>query len=92
MSGRSGDTLSIAPGAGVGGVAPDATIGALSIGQKRYLNIHDCHYYDGFADRFYLTVDQGMTGTNISRMASSPARRLNGAASCGDRFVTRVAS
>ncbi|MDA8019295.1 MAG: hypothetical protein MPN21_17785 [Thermoanaerobaculia bacterium] len=69
----SGDTLSIAPAAGLREVAPDATMGALSIGQQRYLNIHECHYYDGFSDRLFLTLDQGMTGTNVSNTIDTVA-------------------
>ncbi|MEO1085713.1 MAG: hypothetical protein AAFY88_15845, partial [Acidobacteriota bacterium] len=61
-----GDSLTIAPGAGLFGQSPDALFGALPLGQKRYLNTHECHYYDGFGDRLFLTVSQGATGTNVS--------------------------
>ena len=60
-----GDTLTIAPSAGVGGELPSATSGFLDIGRKRYLNTHECHYFDGFGDRLFLT-DSDATGTNAS--------------------------
>lgn len=62
----SAGTLTIAPGAGVFGQDPNAISGGLPLGHKRYLNTHECHYFDGFSDRLFLTVSGGGTGTNVS--------------------------
>ena len=67
-----GDTLTIAPSAGVAGELPDATTGLLDIGRKRYLNSHECHYFDGFSDRLFLT-DSATTGTNVSNTMDTMA-------------------
>lgn len=68
----SGSSLSIAPSAGVAGEVPGAISGQLEIGRKRYLNTHECHYFDGFGDRLFLT-DQGTTGTNVSNEIDTTA-------------------
>ncbi len=67
-----GNTLTIAPSAGVAGELSSATSGFLDIGRKRYLNKHECHYFDGFSDRLFLT-DSVATGTNASNAMDASA-------------------
>ena len=68
----SGNVLSIAPSAGVSGEAPGATSGALEMGRKRYLNTHECHYFDGVGDRLFLN-GPATTGTNVSNTIDATA-------------------
>ena len=67
-----GDSLTIAPLAGVSGEQPDALSSVLDVGRKRYLNTHECHYFDGFGDRLFLT-DAGATGSNASNTMDTEA-------------------
>ena len=81
----SGQTLTIAPMAGINSEPTDAASGVLDIGRKRYLNVHECHYYNGISDRLFLNVDQGQTGTNVSdTMDTTP---ICGAAAHGGTLV-----
>ncbi|MCG8455145.1 MAG: hypothetical protein MI919_02620, partial [Holophagales bacterium] len=57
--------LTISPTAGLYGQGVGLTSGHLAIGKNRYLNLHDCHYFNG-AERFFVTADPDISGTNIS--------------------------
>jgi hypothetical protein len=75
----SGDTLTIAPNAGVYGVPTDATSGLLAAGSPRYLNLNQCQYarQDGGDIAWYsshLDSSPGgnfSAGTNVANTADS---------------------
>ena len=67
-----GDTLTISPQAGLYGQAIDATAGVLEIGKKAFINLHDCHYFNGI-ERFFVTADSGISGTNVSNTMDAAA-------------------
>ena len=68
----SGSTLTISPQAGLYAQAVDATSGVLEIGKLRYINLHDIHYFNG-AERFFVTADPDISGTNVSNTLDAAA-------------------
>ena len=69
----SGQSLSIAPSAGFFGDSTGSTSGTLEIGRKRYLNLHECHYFDGTTDRFFINGNPAVAGTNVGNTADAAA-------------------
>ncbi|MEZ4861099.1 MAG: hypothetical protein R3C14_07330 [Caldilineaceae bacterium] len=71
----SGQQLTIAPTAGLWGEPVSATSGPLAVGRKRYINIHECQYFQPsiFDDFTTIAVPGGpfATGTNASNLADS---------------------
>ena len=67
----SGTSLSISPSAGLHGEPTGATSGLLEMGRTRYLNLHECHYYNGFNDRFFINTDPTIAGTDLSDTAQT---------------------
>ena len=73
----SGQTLTIAPTAGLFGEPVGATSGRLETGRKRYFNLHECGYYaSAFNDIFVISANADYNpiyraGTNVSNTADS---------------------
>lgn len=69
----SGQDLTISPTAGLLAEAIGATAGILEIGKKRYFNLHECHYFNGATDRFFINADPAIAGTNVSNTLDAAA-------------------
>ena len=68
----SGSTLTISPQAGLYAQPGDAASGVLEIGKLRYINLHDGHYFNGI-ERFFVTADPDIVGTNVSNTLDAAA-------------------
>ncbi|HSH03780.1 MAG TPA: LamG domain-containing protein [Anaerolineae bacterium] len=65
----SGQMLAIAPQAGLYAEGVGATAGMLEFGRQRYLNLHECQYFNGSTDRVYSS--NNTTGTNVSNITDT---------------------
>ncbi|RIK33004.1 MAG: hypothetical protein DCC55_35780, partial [Chloroflexi bacterium] len=79
----SGQTLNIAPTAGLYGASSSDTSGRLETGRKRYFNLHECQYLNPSAEDFFTNVGYGpyVAGTNVSNTQ-------DGLANCGGGDAT----